>query len=228
MAQRVRNKPTFDEEEHFWQQGHEYVLGVDEVGRGAFAGPVVAAGVIFDKVCLSFWRDKAHELSSFFNRINDSKKITPKIREELSEKIKQHSLYHIITEIDVTTINKVGIGEATNLAIRTVCSLLRLQIKQKNMFLLVDGLPIKFIDGYAQKAIIKGDQKSISIAAASIIAKVYRDEVMRQLAKDYPAYGFDIHKGYGTKKHQEAIFTHGLSQIHRTSFDLRQFLPKGV
>lgn len=238
MVRKIHNKPSFIEEKTLWNNAVTHVIGIDEVGRGAFAGPVVAAGVIFDPKHLKYFENKTHKHFSFLQKINDSKKLTPKVREQLSEKIKKHCSYYAISRVEVSVINKIGIGKATTVAMRKVVSSVLHKVSSikseknrdmpdTNSFVLVDGFRIKHVRHVGlkkQKAIVKGDQKCISIAAASIIAKVYRDNLMRQLAQKYPQYGFAAHKGYGTKQHQKAIFTYGLSRIHRKSFDLQQFL----
>lgn len=198
--------PTFNEEEILWQKGINFVAGVDEVGRGAFAGPLVAAAVILPK-------------KFKINGINDSKLLTPKHRETLSEYIKSFAVSFYISEISVDYINKFGVGIANQKAFLECVK----NIKQKTDFVLVDGFEIDAYDKKLQKAIIKGDQKSISIAAASILAKVYRDNLMTNVDKTFPQYGFAKHKGYGTKMHQEAIQRHGLCIQHRTSFNLSRF-----
>jgi len=216
------SKPTFKEERKLWKQGIKYVIGVDEVGRGAFAGPVTVGAVIFSK----------NFTTNFMEQINDSKALSPKKRTELSPLIKSNSRYSIST-VFVGIINKVGIGKATEIAFRKAIKSIMykvegikykkdlLKIPKQKYFVLVDGFHIKYIKGIGlknQKAIIKGDKKSLSIAAASIIAKVHRDNLMIKLAGKYPEYGFDIHKGYGTKAHREKIKKHGLLKIHRTVF----------
>jgi ribonuclease HII len=205
--------PTLHEEKLLWNSGYEYVIGMDEVGRGAFAGPVTVAGVILPR--------------TFRNpHIHDSKLLTPEKRETLSPYIKQHARHYDIVSIPVTMINAIGIHKATCLAFDMLLSNIFQTIDMRKTYVLLDG---RAITGLCcgvdrQKAIIKGDQKSLSIAAASVIAKVARDEYMRTLDKDYPEYLFSSHKGYGTKTHQEMIRIHGLSDMHRTSFDLSAYI----
>ena len=211
--------PDFKEESKLWEQGYKYVIGVDEVGRGAFAGPVSAAAVVFE--CET---DGLNSLG-----INDSKLLKPNHRKKLSKLIQDGCVSYSVATVAVSKINKLGIGKATNIAFRKAISdvLLKLEAREEKIFLLADGFHIKHIRKLGlknQTAIIKGDRKSISIAAASIIAKVHRDSLMKKLSKKYPQYGFGKHKGYGTKAHQAAIKKHGLSKIHRTSFNLSQFL----
>ncbi|MBI2031083.1 MAG: ribonuclease HII [Candidatus Levybacteria bacterium] len=217
-------KPTFKEEQKLWKKNCSFVIGVDEVGRGAFAGPVVAGAVIFKK--------GAYFKTGVLSEINDSKLLNSKKREVISKEITKQSLLHTTSVINLSVINKFGIGKATQMAIRKAIKLILWQIMEINkgkppIFVLADGFHVRYIRGIGlvnQKAIIKGDQKSISIAAASIIAKVYRDKLMRKLNKKYPGYGFSKNKGYGTKKHREALKKYGLSKIHRKSFNLSKFL----
>lgn len=228
--------PNFFFEKEAWDKNIDYVIGVDEVGRGSFAGPVTVGAVIFKKNVL--FKD------SILSRVNDSKLLNPRMRLVLSKKIKKEALLYSVSNIKVSIINRVGIGKATQMAMRkAVMSIMynvfSIKYKDKKMhdtnytipsakfFVLVDGFHIKYLKGIGlknQKGIIKGDRKSVSIAAASIIAKVHRDNLMRKISKKYPAYGFSQNKGYGTKFHQEAIQTYGLSEIHRTSFNLSKFL----
>ena len=199
------NKPTFKEEETCWDMGITSVIGLDEVGRGAFAGPITAAGVIFP---INF----KHELLS---EIRDSKKLTSKKREILSEFIKENSRW-TIKSVSVDFINKHGIGEANKEVFSKV--LKKLTINDRNHFILVDGFNLQIPN---QKSIINGDNISMSIASASIIAKVYRDNKMIDYSKKYPEYGFELNKGYGTLMHRKAIKKNGQSTIHRTSFNYK-------
>lgn len=198
---------TSDIEQSLWKDSKKFVCGIDEVGRGSFAGPVVVGAVIFSPDAI------------IPEGLADSKLLKPKIREELEVKIKKSCLGWAIAEIGVDTINDVGIGRATQIAFLESIKL----ITPNPDFVLIDAF---LIDGYVgeQKAVVGGDKISVSIAAASIIAKVYRDNLMRNLAQKLPQYGFEIHKGYGTKSHREAIKLHGLSPIHRKSFKLDKFL----
>lgn len=231
-------KASFEEEKKLWQDGVEYIIGVDEVGRGAFAGPIVAAAVIFAN---------PKHLSKFninLSEINDSKLLKPLLRRKLDLEIKKSSLAYAVSEVGVNTINNLGIGKAAQVAFRKAINSIMYQVlcikynKEKiqntkyllhdtKFFVLVDGFPIKYLKNFGQtnqKAIIKGDRKSISIAAASILAKVYRDDVMKKLGKEHKEYGFGRNKGYGTKIHQDAIKNYGLTKIHRKSFNLSKFL----
>lgn len=218
------NHATFEEEKTLWNKNH-LVIGIDEVGRGCFAGPVVTAAVVFPKDFDQQIFTLPNDIQKSIALINDSKLVPALTRINLAEIIKQYALAYTVSVVDVQTINRVGIGKATQIAFRK--SLNILVSTYPNTYLLVDGFHVKYIPGIGlkkQKAIIKGDQKSISIAAASIIAKVHRDHLMTELDKQYPSYGFATHKGYGTKSHQEAMKQFGLSKLHRTSFDLTKFL----
>ncbi len=176
------------------------VAGVDEAGRGPWAGPVVAACVILDKDIPDL------------EKINDSKKLTDKKRRELYDIIKEHSVYGIGVASN-KEIDRLGIVKATELAIKRAIE----HMPEKPTFLLVDGrdrfdLPIKY------KTIIEGDSKVKSIAAASILAKVWRDRYMELVSDIYPMYGFEKHKGYGTKLHAEMLNIYGVCELHRISF----------
>jgi ribonuclease HII len=203
----TNKKPSFKEERKLWNKGFNFVAGVDEVGRGAFAGPLVAAAVILPK---NFKR----------NGIKDSKLLTPRQREILSKYIIENALCYSISEIDVYFINKFRVGKATHRAFKDCLK----KLKGNFDFVLVDGFEIKNFNSNKQKAIVGGDNLSVSIAAASIIAKVYRDNLMKKLHLKYPKYNFFQNKGYGTKFHREALRIYGLSKIHRTSFNLEKFL----
>lgn len=199
-------KPSFKEERILWQKGLKLVVGLDEVGRGAFAGPLVAAAVILPQ-------------KFKINGIKDSKLLTANKRRILSNYIKQNALYYYIATIDIDFINEFGIGRAVNEAFRKC-----LEGVKDYDFVLVDGYKIKNFKG-DQKGIIHGDMLSVSIAAASIIAKVYRDELMTKLHSSYPIYNFLENKGYGTKYHRDVLKKKGMSKIHRSSFNLSRFLP---
>jgi ribonuclease HII len=203
----MNKNPSFKHEQLLWKINILRVAGVDEVGRGAFAGPLVAAAVILPK-------------GFKINGIRDSKLLTPAKREILSKYILENSIAYSISEVNLSFINKFGVGEATHKAFRNCLQAL----KDKFDFVLVDGFRIKNFDQDLQKAIIHGDNISVSIAAASIIAKVYRDSLMIKLHKKYPQYNFSKNKGYGTKFHRDALKKYGLCTIHRSSFNLTKFL----
>lgn len=200
--------PTFKEEQKLWNSGHKFVCGIDEVGRGSFAGPVVVGAVIFPVDC------------QLIKGVADSKLVKAESRELLAVSIKKQALCWAIAEVEVETINQIGIGKATQMAFTKVIQALKLQPD----FVLVDAFPILEFDRNKQKALIGGDLHCFSISASSIIAKVYRDELMVKLHQYNPNYGWDQNKGYGTKIHRQAIKKYGLSKHHRTSFNLEKFL----
>ena len=201
--------PSFNRENKLLDSDIDLVFGMDEVGRGSFAGPLVACAICFEKPF------------KWFKDINDSKLLTDKKRELLSKIILKNSIFFIET-INIEIINKSGIGEANKLIFRKLIKRIKNKYKTQNIYLLIDGR--KTFESQNTKFIINGDQKSISIAASSIIAKVYRDELMRKQHKKYPQYNFFDNKGYGTKYHREALKKFGLSEIHRKSFKLDKFL----
>lgn len=202
--------PTLDLESKLWRKGYKLVCGIDEVGRGCFAGPVVAGAVIFTKGV------------NLPEGIADSKLLKPRQREKLAIRIKNQARAWAVGEISVAHINKVGIGKATQMAFRKALRLLLVQAD----YVLIDAFYIKHLSRKRQMPVKDGDSICASISAASIIAKVYRDKLMKKLHKKYPKYGFGKHKGYGTKLHQQAIRHYGLSRIHRKSFNLEKFLYK--
>ena len=181
----------------------DQVIGIDEVGRGAFSGPVVSCSILLSQEIL-----KNHLVFE----INDSKKLSEKKRLYLSEFIKNYSIYSI-GKANSSEIDNLNILRATNL------SMIRSYEKFKNTrnSIKIDG--IKTFNLNNRTSFIKsGDQKSISIAAASIIAKTWRDKLMKKYSKVYPVYGWERNKGYGTKQHREAIVKFGMTKIHRKSF----------
>lgn len=186
------------------KKGFEYVAGIDEAGRGPLAGPVVAAAVMLSK-------------DTFISGLDDSKKLSEKKRELLYDEIVEKALAYGIGVVDEKYIDKVNILNATKKAMCKAVSSLKL----KPDILLVDAVTLDDID-IKQLSIIKGDKKSVSIAAASIIAKVTRDRIITEMDLLYPQYGFKKHKGYGTKEHIEAIKKYGFCPIHRMSFNIKK------
>lgn len=182
-----------------------FVAGVDEVGRGPLAGPIVAASVILD---LNYNKDKELLLG-----IKDSKKLSSKLREELSEIIKDRCVAFSITQLENTMIDSKGIAWCNNEIFRMAVA----SLEHKPSLVLSDGYPIKNIN-IKNNFVIKGDEKSASIACASIIAKVYRDNLMKSYSSIYPNYGFEGNMGYGTKEHIKALKTYGACEIHRNCF----------
>jgi len=187
-------------EEELYAEGIRHIAGVDEVGRGPLAGPVVAAAVILPK-------DFA------IPGVDDSKKLSEKKREELYSVITECALAYGVGIMDNDVIDKVNILEATKQAMRQ--ALERLPVKPD--YILIDALTLKDLE-VPQRGIIKGDSLSVSIAAASIVAKVTRDRMMDEYHRKYPYYAFDQNKGYGTRSHYEGIEEHGICGIHRRSF----------
>lgn len=209
-------KPSFDEEKTLWKTGINLVIGMDEVGRGAFAGPIVAAAVVF----------KPYLEPTLLPQVNDSKLIKPQIRNKCAELIKETALYWTVEEIGIDFINKYGIGKANTAVFRKVLrSLIKKMGGEDKYFILIDGFHRKYLPGgiKKQKGIVNGDRKSYSIAAASILAKVHRDNLMKTASGGFPEYMFEQNKGYGTKDHRQALKDHGLSGFHRTSFNLFKF-----
>lgn len=181
-------------------KGYKSVCGVDEAGRGPLAGPVCAAAVILPEGVI-------------IDGVNDSKKLSEKKRESLFDVIREQALSYSIAYATVDEIEEINILNATMLAMRRAID--GLDIKAD--YAIIDGNKIPPIDIDAE-CIVKGDAKSMSIACASILAKVSRDRLLYKYAEEYPMYGFDKHKGYGTKVHREAILKYGPCPYHRKSF----------
>lgn len=200
--------PTLENEQKLWKKGYRNVCGIDEVGRGCFAGPVVVGAVVFSPQ------------SVIPDGVRDSKLLPASKREQLDPKIKDAAAAWAIAEVSVLVINKVGIGKATQMAFRKAVK----SLPKSADFVLIDAFYIKHLSRKRQQPLQNGDKTCVSISAASIIAKVYRDQLMNKLHKKYPEYGLAKHKGYGTKEHQAAIKKYGLSKIHRKSFNLEKFL----
>lgn len=207
--------PDLKNEKGLWEKGYT-VIGIDEVGRGAFAGPLVVGAVVFKP---NLNQDYVKRLESL--GINDSKKLNKHQRETLAKVIRNICFAYEYGTINVGIINKIGIGKATHMAIRKVVKNICEKNKFDKKFLLIDAFYIKHIKGVGlknQKGIIRGDELSLSIASASIIAKVKRDKYMEKLSPLYPVYKFKMNKGYGTANHRSAIIKHGSSEIHRNAF----------
>jgi ribonuclease HII len=183
------------------REGFFQIAGVDEAGRGPIAGPVVAAACILP-------------FGALFEHLNDSKLLTPKMREALFDKITNHPGVHFgIGIIAPATIDRVNILQATFLAMQKAVGKLPVAAD----YLLIDGNQLPYFE-IPSESVVQGDSRSISIAAASVIAKVTRDRIMQELDGKYPEYGFRKHKGYGTELHRKAIRSFGLCPIHRKSF----------
>jgi len=198
----------FQYEEELYDLGYKYIAGVDEAGRGPLAGPVVAAAVILKK-------------GAQFKYVNDSKQLSPKKRELALKEIKEQALAIGIGISSQEEIDLINIYRATKEAMLSAIE----SLKTKPDFLLIDAMPME-ID-IPLKSIIKGDTLSMSIAAASIVAKTTRDQYMIEMDKLFPSYGFKRHMGYGTKEHIEAIYTYGITPIHRKTFEpIKSLLKK--
>jgi len=194
--------PNLKEEKKLWKKGIKCVVGIDEVGRGPLAGPVMACAVMISP---------GFKLKG----VSDSKKLTPQKREEIYNILVNHSdISYGIGKVSEKTIDKINIFNATKLAMKRAISKIK-----KIDYLLLDG-NFKIDSNISQKSIIKGDEKVMSCTLASIIAKVERDRLMLRYHEKYPNYGFDRHKGYGTKYHYKMLEKFGPSVIHRRSFNI--------
>lgn len=182
--------------------------GCDEAGRGPLAGPVFAAAVILPK-------DFYHPL------LNDSKKMTEKARELLRPVIEQEAVAWAVEEVSAEEIDNINILNASIAGMQRAVR----KLSTKPEFLLIDGNRFKPCDGIPHQCVVKGDATYASIAAASVLAKTYRDEHMRRLAKEFPQYGWDRNMGYPTKEHIDAIIAHGYTPHHRKSFHVKQLEP---
>ena len=182
-----------------YQQGKKVIIGLDEAGRGPMAGPLVVGAVIFDK--------------NYYNEdIDDSKKLTEKKREALYDVIIHDALAYQIEIIDVEEVDRLNVYQASKIGMLRAIEHISLQPD----FALTDAMPLG--DAIDHQAIIKGDHLSMTIGAASILAKVTRDRIMKDYDAMYPQYGFAKHKGYPTKQHKEALLHYGVTPIHRRSF----------
>ena len=191
-------------EEEVYAEGYTVICGVDEAGRGPLAGPVCAAAVILPR---------GHQIPG----LNDSKKLTDKRRRELFPLIKEQAIAYGIGMASHEEIDEINILQATYLAMERAIA----QLEGKADMALIDGNRAKDF-GMAVRTVVKGDSLSANIAAASVLAKVTRDDLMVEMAKEFPGYGFEVHKGYGTKAHYEALRNMGPCAIHRMTF-LKKF-----
>ena len=203
-AQNSPRFPTLEEEMALLSQGYSFIAGVDEAGRGCLAGPVVAAAVILPLNA---------EISAQLEGVRDSKQMTALARERLFVVIQQHALAVAVGIGSVELIDRRNILQATKQAMKDALA----QLLPTPQALLLDALYLRDV-ALPQRSLIKGDARCLSIAAASVIAKVTRDRLMLQLHQEYPAYGFDQHKGYGTPAHLAALQQHGATEYHRQSF----------
>ena len=200
----MSNINMWEIEESFHAQGYKMICGVDEAGRGPLAGPVCAAAVILPS---------GLEIPG----LTDSKKLTDKKRRELYPIIKEQAIAYGIGFASEKEIDEINILQATFLAMQRAID----QLEGKADLALIDGNREQDF-GLPVKTVVKGDSLSVNIAAASVLAKVTRDDIMVEMAEKYPEYGFEIHKGYGTKAHYAALTAHGPSPIHRMTF-LKKF-----
>jgi ribonuclease HII len=202
----MKNPDVLLYEKEAWASGFLRLAGIDEAGRGPLAGPVVAAAVIFDPNYIR------QELATTYGRLTDSKAMTASLRDEYFEILMGSGFAAIgVGIVEADEIDRINILKATHKAM----ALAAMQVDPQ--FALVDGLPVKGLP-CESKSIVKGDALSISISAASIIAKVTRDRLMTGYDAQYPGYGLFRHKGYGTKQHLEALKKHGSTPIHRQTF----------
>lgn len=193
--------PNYEFEDNARQQGFKMICGVDEAGRGPLAGPVCAAAVILPQ-------------DAVIEGLNDSKKLSEKKREKLYDVIIEKAAAYAIATASVEEIEEYNILNATFLAMNRAIN----GLPQKADYAIIDGDKKPKGITVECEAVVKGDSKSMSVAAASILAKVTRDRMMCEYGEKYPVYGFAEHKGYGTKKHREAIIKYGACDIHRPSF----------
>ena len=204
--QRLIELKKIEEEIYLKNPNFKYICGIDEAGRGPLAGPVVVACAIMPR-------------NSMIEGVNDSKKISEKKREELFEKITEEAISYGVGIIDQKEIDRINILNATKEGLTMAVK----ELSIRPDLIIVDALKGIDTDGIPYESIIKGDAKCYSIAAASIIAKVTRDRIMRQWDEIYPQYGFIKHKGYGTAAHIAAIKEYGPSSLHRNSF-IKKFI----
>ena len=219
------NSPNLFFEKRLWKNGFRFIAGADEVGRGSFAGPIVAAAVVFAPISnfkFLISNEKGRRII-----INDSKKLTPKQRQNASKWIKKNALAYGVGSVSAKVINGLGMAKAARMAFRRAISSANRKLNTKNLksieFLLIDAFYVPYVKRLRRKnqlAIINGDEKSIAIAAASIVAKVYRDALMEKIGsgRKYKKYGWIENKGYGTKIHREAILKYGITGYHRKKF----------
>lgn len=198
--------PDIKLEESLWEKGYKNVIGVDEAGIGPLAGPVVAAAVLI------------HSPEQVVEYVKDSKKMTAKNREKAFEEIKSKSSAFGIGLLDVDVIDEVNIHNAVNQCIEIAIEELDKKLDGQIGYIIIDGNKFKTPQPYPAQGIKKGDLYHYSISAASVLAKVTRDKIMKDYAEQYPEYGFENHMGYATEKHKEALEKYGPCRIHRKSY----------
>lgn len=199
-ARKKTRRASYRFENQLYSQGYKLIAGLDEVGRGAWAGPLVASAVVLPR-----------DLPT--GNIFDSKNLSPEQREQLNVYTQAKAVCFATGQASPREIEELGLTKALRLAYLRALK----QMTPQPEIVMVDGHPLKEFP-YRHKAIVKGDQQSKSIALASILAKQYRDKLMIRLAKQFPQYGFDLHKGYGTEQHQHAILRHGVCDLHRKNY----------
>ena len=195
--------PSFTEERALQARGYRFIAGVDEVGRGALMGPVVAAAVILPLNLRAIWR----------REIRDSKQLSPAAREHLYDCIREKAVASGIGEVSHDVVDELGIVRATRLAMKSAIE----KLDPEPQYLLIDYICLSEVP-IPQKGITRGDSLCFSIACASIIAKVYRDRLVSEMDAIYPGYRFARHKGYGTKEHLASLRRQGPCPVHRRSF----------
>lgn len=202
----IRPTPTFANEDVLWRQGLRCIAGIDEAGRGALAGPVVAAAVIAPPFCV---------LEGVWAAVRDSKQLTPARREALAADVLAHALAWGVGVVGAAEIDAMGIAPATRMAM-TLAVDMAAQAAPPD-FLLIDWVRLPALS-LPQQSFVKADATIVSVAAASILAKVHRDALLCAYDVDFPVYGFAAHKGYGTAEHLAAIAAHGPCALHRRTF----------
>ncbi len=198
-TERTRLGVLYALEDSLRATGHVHVAGLDEVGRGALAGPLSVGACILPA-------------SPRLAGLDDSKRLTPRAREDLSKRIREVAICVTVAHVEADEVDAVGISSA----LRTAMLLASDALEPSADHLVIDGHPQRIAD--AETAVIKGDSTVAAVAAASIVAKVERDALMKRLAEEFPLYGFEMHKGYGTAQHLAALAKHGPSPVHRRSF----------
>jgi ribonuclease HII len=207
--------PDYKNELAYLSKGYIFAAGCDEVGVAPLAGPVVAAACILDPTSIGKYRSK----NKWYARVRDSKTTNEEERKELLQEILKHVKAFGVGEVTHTEIDEINIHHASRLAMRRAVEELSKKISsEEKIIIFIDGR-FKIPDiTWEQKTIVKGDTSVLSISAASIIAKVHRDNIMHELHDKFPEYGFARHKGYGTREHQQALKKFGASSVHRKTF----------
>lgn len=211
-AVRIPQRPTLTYERRLWEAGHDVVAGVDEAGRGAWAGPLVAAAVALPRSS----RERARltrQLNSLGLLVQDSKLISRQARDDIARLFREHHMPCAVAEIPPAWIDRVGLGAANRLALAYALS----SVVPRATAGLIDAFHLGPI-GIEQHSLIHGDRRSVSIALASIVAKVHRDRWMTECDRRYPGYDFGSNVGYGTKRHRLGIARQGICPIHRRCF----------